>query len=149
MDVNESHGDDNGGSQREKVKRVWQVSSWHCIFHPQLWIENRDTCSTKESNELFSGQEIGKAHLLDSEESRQNPSRSFWARRKWRKQKHLQEKWKRSDRRVWEFQGDREEERGWCFVGRSSGKISLACQNLWCAGHPSYPVHVIGRAKDL
>jgi len=42
---------------------------------------------------------------------------------------------KRSERRVWEFQGDREEERGWCFWGRSSGKISLACQNLWCEGH--------------
>jgi hypothetical protein len=33
--------------------------------------------------------------------------------------------------------------------GRSSGKISLACGNLWCAGHPSYPVYVIGMAKDL
>jgi len=31
---------------------------------------------------LFSGQEIGKARMLESEESRQNPSRSFWARRK-------------------------------------------------------------------
>ncbi len=35
-------------------------------------------CSRKESNELFSGQEIGKARTLQSEESRQNPSRSFW-----------------------------------------------------------------------
>jgi hypothetical protein len=35
----------------------------------------------KESNELFSGQEIGKAHMLLSEDSRQNPSRSFWGRR--------------------------------------------------------------------
>jgi len=36
----------------------------------------------KESNELFSGQEIGKARMLQSEESRQNPSRSFWGRGK-------------------------------------------------------------------
>jgi hypothetical protein len=35
-------------------------------------------CSTKESNELFSDQEISKARMLESEESRQNPSRSFW-----------------------------------------------------------------------
>ncbi len=57
-----------------------------------------------------------------------------------KKKKHLQEKSKRSERRVREFQGDREEERGWCFLGRSSGKISLACGHLWCEGHPSYPV---------
>ncbi len=32
---------------------------------------NRDRCSIKESNELFSGQkEIGKARMLESEESR-------------------------------------------------------------------------------
>ncbi len=43
-------------------------------------------CSTKESNQLFSGQEeIGKARMRESEESRQNPSRSFWARRKRRR----------------------------------------------------------------
>jgi hypothetical protein len=59
------------------------------------------------------------------------------------------EKSKRSKkRRVWEFQGDREEERGSCFLGRSSGKISLACGNL-CEGHPSYPLYAIGMAKDL
>jgi hypothetical protein len=40
-------------------------------------------CSRKESNELFSGQEIGKARTLQSGESRQNPSRGFWGRRKW------------------------------------------------------------------
>jgi hypothetical protein len=34
--------------------------------------------SRKESNELFSGQEIDKAHMLQFEESWQNPSRSFW-----------------------------------------------------------------------
>ncbi len=28
-----------------------------------------ETCSTKESNELFSGQDIGKARMLESEES--------------------------------------------------------------------------------
>jgi hypothetical protein len=33
-------------------------------------------------NELFSAQEIGKTRMLESEESRHNPSRSFcWARR--------------------------------------------------------------------
>jgi len=58
-----------------------------------------------------------------------------------KKKKHLQEKSKRSERRVWEFQGDREEERGWCFLGKSSGRIGLACGNLWCEGHPSYPVY--------
>jgi len=63
----------NGGGQRQKVKHVEQVSSWHCIFHPQLWVENRDMCSTKESNELFSGQEIGKARMLESEQSRAQP----------------------------------------------------------------------------
>jgi hypothetical protein len=36
----------------------------------------------KKVNELFSDQEIGKTRMLQSEESRQNPSRSFWARRK-------------------------------------------------------------------
>ncbi len=53
------------------------------MFHPQLSVENRDMCSTKESNELFHCQEgIGKARMLESEESRQNPSKSFWVRRK-------------------------------------------------------------------
>jgi hypothetical protein len=31
----------------------------------------------------------------------------------------------------------------------SSGKISLACGNLWCEGHPSYPVYAIGLAEDF
>ncbi len=34
----------------------------------------------RKVNELFSDQEIGKTRMLQSEESRQNPSRSFWAR---------------------------------------------------------------------
>jgi hypothetical protein len=34
-------------------------------------------------------------------------------------------------------------------LGRSSGKIDLACGNLRCEGHPSYPVYAIGMAKDL
>ncbi len=82
MDVNKSHDDKNGGGQREKVKRVRQVSRRRCIFHPQLRVENRDMCSRKESNELFSGQEIGKARMLQSEKSGENPSRSFRGRRK-------------------------------------------------------------------
>ncbi len=147
MDVNKIHDDNNGGGQREKVKRVWQVSRWHCILHPQLWVENREMCSTKESNELFNGREIGKGRMLESEESRQNPSRSFWASRKWRR--NICKKSRKGVREEWEFQGDREEERGSCFLGRSSGKISLACGNLWCEGHPSYPVYAIGMAKDL
>jgi hypothetical protein len=36
-----------------------------------------------------------------------------------------------------EFYG--EEEKGWCLLGRSSGKMSLAGGNLWCEGHPLYP----------
>ncbi len=60
---------------------------------------------------LFSGQEIGKARTLQSEESRQNPSRSFWGRRKRRRRRNICEKnRKRSKRREWEFQGGREEE---------------------------------------
>ncbi len=42
------------------------------MFHPQLSVENRDMCSTKESKQLFSGhEEIGKACMRESEESRQ------------------------------------------------------------------------------
>jgi hypothetical protein len=82
VDVNKNHDDNNGGGQKEKVKRVWQVWRWHCKFHPQLWIESRDMRSRKESNELFGGQEICQACMLQSEESRQNPSTSFWGRRK-------------------------------------------------------------------
>jgi hypothetical protein len=37
VDGNKSHDDNNGGGQREKVKRVSQVSRVHCIFHPQLY----------------------------------------------------------------------------------------------------------------
>ncbi len=149
MDVNKSHDDNNGGGQREKVKRAWQVSSWRCIFHPQLWVENRDMCSRKESNELFSGQEIGKARTLESE-WRQNPSRSFWAPRKWRK-RNICKKSRKGVREDCENsrESHREEERGWSFLGRSSGNISLACGNLWCEGHPSYPVYANGMAKDL
>jgi hypothetical protein len=135
----------------KKVKRVWQVYSWHCIFHPQLWVGNRNTCSTKESNELFNGQEeIGKARMLESEESRQNPCRSFWARRKWRR-RNICKKSRKGVREECENSREfhREEERGSCFLGRSSGNISLACGNLWCEGHPSYPVYAIGMAKDL
>jgi hypothetical protein len=36
VDVNKSHDDKNGGGQREKVKRVRQVSRCRYIFHPQL-----------------------------------------------------------------------------------------------------------------
>jgi len=85
VDVNKTHDDNNGGGQREKVKRVWEVSRWHCILHPQLWVKSRDMCSRKESNELFSDQEIGKARTLQSEEPRENRSRGFWGRRKWRR----------------------------------------------------------------
>jgi hypothetical protein len=35
------------------------------------------------------------------------------------------------------------------FLGRSSGKISLACGNLWCDGHPTYSVYAIGIAEDF
>jgi hypothetical protein len=42
-----------------------------------------------------------------------------------RKKKHLKEKSKRSERRLSEFQGDREEERGRCFLERSTVKIRL------------------------
>jgi len=77
VDVNKSRDDNNGGGQREKVKRVWQVSRWHCIFHPQLWVENRETCSRRKTKELFSGRQVSKARMLQSEEWRQNPSRSF------------------------------------------------------------------------
>jgi hypothetical protein len=83
VDVNKSHDDNNGGGQSEKVKRVWQVSSWRCILRPQLWVENRDMCSTKETNEIFTSAEIGNAIMQQSEESQENPSRSFWASRKW------------------------------------------------------------------
>ncbi len=65
----------------------------------------------KEINELFSGQEIGKARMLQSEESLQNPSRSFWGRRK-RRRNICEKSRKRSKRTDWEFQGNREEERG-------------------------------------
>ncbi len=148
MEVNKSHDDNNGGGPREKVKRVSQVSSWRCIFHPQLWVGNTDRSSTKESNELFNGQEIGKARMLESEESRQNPSRSFWARKKWRR-RSICKKSRNEVREEFENSGEfhREEDRGWCFLGRSSGNMSLACGNLWCEGHPSYPVYAIG--KDL
>jgi hypothetical protein len=75
--------DDNGRGQREKVKRVRQSLKLTLQFHPQLGIENRDMRSTKESNQLLSGQEkVGKARMRGSEESRQKPSRSFRARRK-------------------------------------------------------------------
>ncbi len=132
MDVNKSHDDNNGGGQREKVKRVWQVSRCRWIFHPQLWVENRDRCSRKESNELFSGQEeIRKARMLESEESRQNPSRSFWARRKWRRRFICEEDRKRSKKREWEFQGDPEAERGRCSLKRCSGKINLRESMMW------------------
>ncbi len=102
------------------------------MLHPQLWVENRDRCSRKESNELFSGQEeIGKARMLESEESRQNPSRSFWARRKWRSRNICKEGRKRSKKREWEFQGDPEEERGGCSLKRCSGKMSLRESVMW------------------
>jgi len=65
-------------------------------------------CSRKESNELFSGQEIGKARTLQSEESRQNPSRGYWGSRKRRRRRNICEKNRK--RREWEFQGGREEE---------------------------------------
>jgi len=69
--------------------------------------------SRKESNELLSGQEeIGKARMLESEESRQNPSRSFCARRKWRRRNICKKGRKGVREEVLEFQGDREEERG-------------------------------------
>jgi hypothetical protein len=45
--------------------------------------------------------------------------------------------------------GDGEEERGWCLLESSNEKISLDCGNLWCEGHPSYPVYAIAMAKDL
>jgi hypothetical protein len=45
------------------------------------------------------------------------PFLKFMGTEKMKKKKHLQEKSKRSERRVSEFQGDHEEERGWCFVG--------------------------------
>jgi hypothetical protein len=42
---------------------------------------------------LLSGQEeIGKARMRESKESRQNPSRSFWGEEKMKKKKHLQRK---------------------------------------------------------
>jgi hypothetical protein len=150
VDVNKSHDDKNGGAQREKIKRVWQVARWRCILHPQLRVENRDMSSRKESNELFSGQDIGKARMLASEESRQSPSRGFWARRKWRRRNICKES-RKGVREECENSREfhREEERGWCFLGRSSGNISLACGNLWCEGHPSYPVYAIAMAKDL
>jgi hypothetical protein len=73
-------------------------------------VENKDVFQ-KESNELLSGQEIGKACMLESEESRPNPSRSFRGRRK-RRRNICEKSRKRSKRTEWEFQGDREEERG-------------------------------------
>ncbi len=95
-------------------------------------------CSRKESNELFSGQEIGKARMLQSEESRQNPSRSFWGRRKWRRRNICEKSRKRSKKTEWEFQGDREGERGWCSLERSSsGKIILRESVMW--GTPIIP----------
>ncbi len=51
-------------------------------------------------------------------------------------------------KREWEFQGDREEERVWCFLERDLVERS-ACENLWCDGHPSYPVYAIGMAEDF
>ncbi len=129
--------DNNGGGQREKVKRVEQVLRWHCIFHPQLRVENRDMCSTKESNELFSDQEIGKTRMLQCEESRQNPSRSFWARRKWGRRSIWTKSRKGVRKREWQFQGDSEGERGWCSLERSSGKITLRVSVMW--GTPIIP----------
>ncbi len=85
--------------------------------------------------------------MLQSEESWQNPCRSFWGRRKWRRRNICEKRRKRV--REGSGKGDGEEERGWCLLERSSGKISLTCGNLWCEGHPSYPVYAIGMAKDL
>jgi len=139
--------DNNGGGQREKVKRVEQVSRWHCIFHPQLWVENRDMCSRKQSNELFSGQEIGKTRMLQSEESRQNPSRSFWATKQWGRRSI----WTKSRKGVREdCENFREivKRKGVDVFWRDLVERS-PCENLWCEGHPSDPVYAIGMAEDL
>jgi hypothetical protein len=149
--MNKSHDDNNGGGQREKVKRVWQVSSWHCIFHPQLWVENRDMCSPKESNELFSGQDIGKARILESEESHGKTLLEVSGR--WENEEEetsarkVEKEWEGSVRIPGSFIVKRKGVD--VFLERSSGKISLACGNLWCEGHPSYPVYANGTAKDL
>jgi len=45
-------------------------------------------CATKESNELFSGQEkIGKPRMLQSEESRAKPFSKFLGKAKMKKKK--------------------------------------------------------------
>ncbi len=60
-------------------------------------------------------------------------------RRKWRRRRNICEKSrKRSKKREWEFQGDREEERFWCSLERTSGKIiSLRESVMW--GTPIIP----------
>jgi len=94
-------------------------------------------CSTKESNELFSGQEIGKTRMLQSEESRQNPSRSFWARRKWGRRSI----WTKSRKGVREdcenFREIVKREGVDVFLERSSGKITLRESVTW--GTPIIP----------
>ncbi len=81
MDVHKSHDDNNGGGQREKVKRVTSLKMTLHIPYSIMSRKSRHMFQMK-NNELFSGQEIGKARMLQSEESQQNPSRSFWGRRK-------------------------------------------------------------------
>ncbi len=69
----------------------------------------------------------------------QNPSRSFWGRRKWRRRRRntCEKSGKCSKKREWEFQGHREEERVWCCLERSSGKINLREFVMW--GTPIIP----------
>ncbi len=57
-------------------------------------------CSTKESNELFSGQDVSKARMLESEESRKTRLEVSGRGEMKKKKKHLQGKLKRSERRV-------------------------------------------------
>ncbi len=75
---------------------------------------------------MFSGQEVGKARLLESEESPRNPSTSFWARRKWRRRNICKKSRKGV---IEECENSREivKRKGVdVFLGRSGGKISLA-----------------------
>ncbi len=131
MDVNKSHDDNNGVGHREKVKRVWQVSSWHCICHPQLWVENRDTCSRRKvmncsvakisvKRVCYSLKSHGKTLLEVSGGGENEEEKSV----------------RKVEKGVREQSGNSREivkRKGVdVFLERSSGKISLACGNLWC-----------------
>ncbi len=78
--------------------------------------------------------------MLESEESRQNPSRSFCARRKWRG-RNICKKSRKGVREECENSREfhREEERGWCFFGEIEWKYQLSLWEPVMWGTPIVP----------